>query len=45
MKSALIEKASQDKQQNQTTRTNINCIQNFMYNLKKNLITNYKSVK
>ena len=42
MRSAIIKKASQDEQQNQSTKTtNINNIQNFMYILKKS----YRSSK
>ena len=42
MRSAIIKKARQDEQQNQTTTTNINYIQNFMssFFLKKNFTTN-----
>ena len=43
MKSAIIKKASQDKQQNQSTiTTNINYIQNFVQFFKKNLLARSK---
>ena len=45
MRSAIIKKASQDEQQNQTTiATNINYIQNYVHFLckKENLLTRSK---
>ena len=40
MRSAIIKKASQDEQQNQTTTTNINYIQKFMSIIKKTKLNN-----
>ena len=42
MGAAIIRKAIQDKQQNETTKTNLNYIQNFVHFKKQNLIKKSK---